>query len=120
MTEELSDRALKALFDELSRVRDASRPPYVRPVPAPARRSAWQRTSFRLPSLAAALLIAATATFLLVKRARRSKPSPPTIAEWSAPTDFLLQTPGRELLQSVSYDALSPVTHLTKGEGGRQ
>jgi hypothetical protein len=33
---------------------------------------------------------------------RRSEPRPqPSITAWKAPTDFLLATPGRELLQST-------------------
>ena len=30
-----------------------------------------------------------------------SEPVPPSITEWRAPTDFLLETPGREVLRTV-------------------
>ncbi len=44
------------------------------------------------------LIVIALSLFPLVRRTERMQPS---ITAWKAPTDFLLATPGRELLQST-------------------
>ena len=48
-------------------------------------------------AFAAMLLIIVTAVFFV----RRPEPPRPSITAWKAPTDFLLATPGRELLQKT-------------------
>ena len=51
---------------------------------------------------ATCLLIAVAAIFLLrFERPKREQVSMASITEWKAPTDFLLETPGREMLRSV-------------------
>jgi hypothetical protein len=51
---------------------------------------------------ATCLLIAAAAIFLLhLERPKREEVSMASITEWQAPTDFLLETPGREMLRTV-------------------
>jgi hypothetical protein len=65
-----------------------------------------RRSASHLGALAAAscLLVAATVVTVL-QLSHRSRPAPydatPSLANWRAPTDFLLDTPGRELLRSV-------------------
>ncbi|HYS55429.1 MAG TPA: hypothetical protein VER58_16855 [Thermoanaerobaculia bacterium] len=44
----------------------------------------------------ATMLLIVVALFFVV---RRPEPPRPSISAWKAPTDFLLATPGRELLQ---------------------
>ncbi len=51
---------------------------------------------------ATCLLIAVAALFLLrLERPKREEVSMASITEWQAPTDFLLETPGREMLRTV-------------------
>ena len=51
---------------------------------------------------ATCLLIAVAAIFLLrLERPKREEVSMALITEWQAPTDFLLETPGREMLRTV-------------------
>jgi len=51
---------------------------------------------------ATCLLIAVAAIFLLrFERPKREQVSMASITEWKAPTDFLLETPGREMLRTV-------------------
>jgi len=61
----------------------------------------WRlRTQRRgIPKLAfAAMLLVIVATIFVV---RRPEPTRPSISAWKAPTDFLLATPGRELLKQT-------------------
>ena len=67
---------------------------------APHFEKMWRaRPERRAPKLAfaAMLLIIVTAVFFV----RRPEPPRPSITAWKAPTDFLLATPGRELLQKT-------------------
>jgi hypothetical protein len=99
----LDDQDLQERFAALRR-EDASRapgfealqrrrPPAVRP---------WRARAVA----AAALLVVATLLFKVYQRPA-SRPGP-LITEWRSPTDFLLQTPGRELLQGVPTLARAP------------
>ena len=56
-----------------------------------------------LPAIAlAALVVVVAGAFLFTRLQRREPPFPNrSITEWKSPTDFLLQTPGREVLRSV-------------------
>ena len=61
------------------------------------------RTTFPLhvaytgTQLAFAVVLLIVLALVMIPR----RPPQPSISAWRAPTDFLLQTPGRELLQSV-------------------
>jgi hypothetical protein len=81
---------LKQSFDALRQQEAASAPRFDRMWHARAPRSLTPRLAF-----AAMLLITAA---VLVFRPQKPQPS---ITAWKAPTDFLLQTPGRELLTSI-------------------
>jgi hypothetical protein len=56
-----------------------------------------------LPAIALAVLVVVGAgTFLFTRQQRREPPFPDRpITQWKSPTDFLLQTPGREVLRNV-------------------
>ncbi len=73
-----------------------------------------------VPRLAiAALLLVLTLAGAYVARRTQQRPVPPanvTLSTWRAPTDFLLQTPGSELLDSTPrLESQAPVIHTTGG-----
>jgi hypothetical protein len=81
---------LQQAFDALRQKEAASAPRFDRMWRARAPRSLTPRLAF------AAMLLITVA--VLVFQPQKPQPS---ITAWKAPTDFLLQTPGRELLTSV-------------------
>lgn len=91
---------LKVLFDAL---RNEERP-HTRPYS----RARWpghgrtMRVRLRL-TFAGALILLIAATIVIVNLPSDTPPAaaPIPIAEWKAPTDFLLLTPGHDLMQSV-------------------
>ena len=95
------DRELAAAFAGLRREEEARTPPFDEIVrrgrtrPAPAVRPLPARPLW----LAAAVVLVALGVWLGV-RVREPQPSAtvPPLAEWRSPTDFLLATPGRDLL----------------------
>jgi hypothetical protein len=66
-------------------------------------------------------LIAVAAIFLLrLERPKREEVSMASITEWKAPTDFLLETPGREMLRTVpEIGAWRGYTAATASSAGR-
>jgi hypothetical protein len=52
-------------------------------------------------TLAAAALLASLAVGLAVRRAPPAPPATASITAWTAPTDFLLRTPGSEVLDTI-------------------
>jgi hypothetical protein len=101
MTPEDDDRALAAAFAGLRREEEGKTPPFAEVV----RRGRARRAPAAgfLPArplwLAAAVALVALGVWLGV-RAWEPRPSAavPPLAEWRSPTDFLLATPGRDLL----------------------
>ncbi|MFL6233998.1 MAG: hypothetical protein ACJ76N_12765 [Thermoanaerobaculia bacterium] len=93
------DRELAAAFAELRREEEAQ----TRPFEEVVRRARPARSVRLLPVrplwLAAAVALAVLSVWLGV-RAREPHPSAalPPLAEWRSPTEFLLATPGRDLL----------------------
>jgi negative regulator of sigma E activity len=81
---------LQQAFDALRQQEAASAPRFDRMRRARAPRSLAPRLAF------AAMVLITVAVIVF----RPQKPQP-SITAWKAPTDFLLQTPGRELLTSV-------------------
>ncbi|MDQ6802611.1 MAG: hypothetical protein M3041_17525 [Acidobacteriota bacterium] len=81
---------LRDAFGALRQEEAASAPRFDRMWRARAPRSFIPRLAF------AAMLLITVAVLVF----RPEKPQP-SITAWKAPTDFLLQTPGRELLQST-------------------
>ena len=64
-------------------------------VRAPLGRRRW------LALAGCALIVVAAILLLHLERPNRNEVSMVSITEWKAPTDFLLETPGREILQTV-------------------
>ena len=64
-------------------------------------RSRIQRGKGLWFAAAACALIAVGAILLLRSERNKNEVSMVSIMEWKAPTDFLLETPGREILQTV-------------------
>jgi hypothetical protein len=81
---------LQQTFDALRQQEAASAPRFDRMWRARAPRSLTPRLAF------AAMLLITVA--VLVFQPQKPQPS---LTEWKAPTDFLLQTPGSELLNSL-------------------
>lgn len=96
----MNEDALRALFQHDRRVDAAHAPAFDRTL-AGARRRSWRpRRPLLVPAVAAAALGVIAAGVGVWLRAGRS----PTLvslaaAQWDAPTDFLLETPGAELLR---------------------
>jgi hypothetical protein len=94
------DRDLAAAFADLRREEEGRTPPFdeivrrgrVRPARAAGLSGA------RPLGLAAAAVLAALGVWLGVRAREPRQPSVPPLAEWRSPTDFLLATPGRDLL----------------------
>jgi hypothetical protein len=96
------DTDLRSAFEALRR-EDAARAPSFEALLRKAPRSADRRRPWLVPAVTGAVAAAAL-TVAIVSVARRPEPRlppPVSIEEWTAPTDFLLQTPGRELLETV-------------------
>ena len=88
---------LRDAFDTLRHDEAARAPRFEkmwRPSPGASRHPLPRERVF---AFAAMLLIIVTAVFFV----RRPEPPRPSITAWKAPTDFLLATPGRELLQKT-------------------
>jgi hypothetical protein len=90
----MNDDRLRDAFGELRRQEAARMPRF---------EQLWKwrppRRRFPVASLAFAVLVLITGTFVVLHRAQPAQR--PAITEWRAPTDFLLNTPGRELIDSV-------------------
>ena len=95
MRGEPDDVDLRQAFDAL-RHEDAKAAPAFEAVRARARPP-------RLTPLGGLLAAASVAAAILGLVVRRPDPPPPmaSMEQWTAPTDFLLETPGREILQTV-------------------
>ena len=98
-----AEQDLRARFAALRAEEEAQAPPFALPSPDfAAQRSRW--FAGRLVAAAVCLLAMAAAVFWLQpgphKPKRRGDPVA-SLAQWKSPTDFLLQTPGRELLETV-------------------
>src|SRR5688572_3397655 len=68
-----------------------------------------RRRPRRLPPLGGLLAAASVAAAILAVVARRPDPPPmASMEEWIAPTDFLLETPGRDIVRTVPRIGLVP------------
>jgi hypothetical protein len=99
------DRDLARLFEELRRADEASAPP-LKDVLGRERagRGAPARVAlFRFATLTALLVAAALAAVLIRRPAGETadREPPVTLAQWKSPTDWLLRTPGSELLDEL-------------------
>ena len=103
---DLHDNELRSRFAELRREEEAQGPAFALPRPNGMRHGS--RLQPRLGRIAAVALclagIIAGVLFLQLLRPhvdRSPGKAPVSLTEWKAPTDFLLETPGRELLRAV-------------------
>lgn len=91
----MNEERLRDVFGELRRSEAARAPRFER---------IWNRQAIvphpRRFSLAFALTLVLLLTMVTITIVRKPAPAP-GISEWRAPTDFLLDTPGRELLNTL-------------------
>jgi hypothetical protein len=96
------DSDLRERFASLRRSDAASAPSFERAIGVARRRS--NDAGWRV-AIAACILVAAAAVVILrvshPPEAPTTRAAAPTLADWRAPTDFLLDTPGRELLHTI-------------------
>jgi hypothetical protein len=108
------DDDLRARFAVLRREEEALAPEFALPRPRVAqgqRRSVGKRIAFAASLVTAISVVVLVIALWFAQRfaprfdARKAHPGPgnpvASLAEWRAPTDFLLETPGRELLRTV-------------------
>lgn len=100
-----TESELHRLFRELRHADEASAPSF-RQVRARARAhdsGPYRRPLFFAVALAAFFGTLSLALLLLPRQRREARPpvSLASLEEWKAPTDFLLEIPGRELLEST-------------------
>ncbi|HEV8658877.1 MAG TPA: hypothetical protein VGS96_09610 [Thermoanaerobaculia bacterium] len=90
----MNDDDLRTAFAQLRESESKDVPPFLSgvPVPSPARHN------LRLAFVAALLVLLVAVGYFGRKREVMTTTS---ISTWRAPTDFLLRTPGRELIDSV-------------------
>jgi hypothetical protein len=90
----MNDDLLRQAFAELRRVEAEQAPKFHGPHVEPA--LSRLRSRLRVGSTLAFVVVLLIIVVLSFRR-----PPEPSISAWKAPTDFLLATPGRELLQST-------------------
>ena len=96
------DPMLRERFASLRRAEEARVPGFERVMARAGRRT--NRGLWRLAMAASVALAAATVVTVQVSHPQRSAmihAAAPMLADWRAPTDFLLDTPVRELLHTV-------------------
>lgn len=97
------DDDLRARFAELRRGEEAQAPEFEFPSPGWAGHGRW-RSGGKLIALAVCLVAVTAAVLwlrLVLSKPERNGNPVVSITEWRPPTDFLLETPGRELLRTV-------------------
>ena len=88
----MNDDDLRNAFAQLRESESRNVPPF--------RVAARPQRSFRL-AFVAAMLVLLIAVGYLTRNRPQMPPNTTSISTWRAPTDFLLRTPGRELIDSV-------------------
>jgi len=100
------DADLRAAFAALRRDDSASAPgfePLLAAAEARSKAAADRSRRLLVPVMAGTLAAAALVALVItaVRRPAAPLPSLASIEQWTAPTDFLLETPGREFLETV-------------------
>jgi hypothetical protein len=73
-----------------------------------------------VPLLSGLAAVSLVTVVLAVWTVRHPAPAPmASMAQWTAPTDFLLKTPGREILETVPRFGIQPPLALPRGASGR-
>lgn len=101
---DLRDSDLRNRFAALRREEESQAPEFSLPSRGRAGHG-HRRSAGKLIAFAGCLLTIVAAVFLLRLAPLKPKREPgrpvPSLTQWRAPTDFLLETPGRELLRTV-------------------
>ncbi len=105
------DRDLRDAFARLREAESKTIPPFR--VEIRDSRLEIRRTAFAL----IVLILIISGSFFIRKDRHPASPPDVTLSTWRAPTDFLLDTPGRELL--TSSPRLQPQTPVINISGGR-
>ena len=97
-----ADRDLRERFVALRREEEAGAPAIERLLARAKARAGGKARRLGRPALAlaAAAAVLLVIALLSLREPASSVPVPP-ITEWRSPTDFLLQTPGREVLETL-------------------
>jgi|GEM_PF-2151712 len=101
--EHRDDRELAAAFSALRREEQEQSPPFAEVVRRARARFPRRESSLRFQlrwAVAAGLVLAVLAAWLGLRTSGPELPAAPapSLAEWRSPTDFLLETSGREIL----------------------
>lgn len=130
MTEHDDDRDLRDRFEALRQEEAAAAPAFRQLWDASTRASVAQRsqglTFFRWIAVAAAVTVIAGTATLYRATSRLTEPSKDRVledvafptAQWRAPTDFLLRTPGRDLFGTIPRIGISATANLINAVGG--
>lgn len=113
----LNDDELRGRFTVLRREEEQSVPVFASlwrsRTRAPLGKGSW------LVASTCALIVLAAILLLRSERPNSKEVSMVSITEWKAPTDFLLETPGREILQTVPeigrWQGYTPATPTADG-----
>lgn len=95
---------LRERFAALRREEEAQTPEFALPSPGWAGRSRrWYAGKLFAGAVCVATMVAAVFLLWLMPPKPEREPGKPfaSLTEWKSPTDFLLETPGRELLRTV-------------------
>jgi hypothetical protein len=97
------DEDLRTRFAELRREEELRVPQFAFPPPRLAGQDRRWGTGRLIAGAACVAALVAAALFLRFVPSQPARTGQPvaTLTEWRSPTDFLLETPGRELLRSV-------------------
>ena len=117
------DADLRAAFAALRSEESATVPSFEAVLAAAARGKTDRRRPWLVPAVTGSIAAAALAAagIAVMRRPEPRLPPMAAIEQWTAPTDFLLETPGREFLETVpSIGDLRPVgSSEVVDDGGR-
>ena len=108
------DNRLRTHFANLREEDQSSAPPFNRTAAA----AAFSRRSSSWRIALAAMLALAIAVMLAVRTHRSTDAFPRELAAWSSPTAFLLETPGRQLLNQTPRFGEPLIHSLTATQDG--
>jgi len=116
----LDDRELRERFAELRRADQARAGGYRAVLYRPAPRTRHVRLA-KWAAVAGLAVVIALAVLSVERSERRYAGSHDvSITEWKSPTDFLLRTPGQEVLQTIPQIGEWPASARTRPEAERR
>ncbi len=125
-SDDMENRDLRSRFAKLRAEDGSETPPFALPA---ARNEEYRRRPFAgrlVAATACTLLIAVAVLWVSISRRESVRPGQPvaSLTGWRAPTDFLLQTPGREFLRTIpaigTSGSYSKTATLTQKRTGRK